>query len=249
MNSSRGRTAVFVAYVLFATAVPAYAHDPELSGIRIEYRQNEIVVKLTTHISRLIRAEGQGKIELSPAELDQAVRRRLHIRFKDEDLILATAEVDGDDENDSVSWQIVVPAPNCSYATQPCEVLARFYPEDNYSRTVVSIVEGDKVVAESLLDADHPDLLRQVSVTKPWSVAVRFEVVVVMTIDARLLEYRGYFGAEQFYGRRCGLRRAVWGAGKGLVRKRFVQCERRKDRKCRKYDDEEQIPIITLSLS
>jgi hypothetical protein len=154
--------------------MPAYAHDPGLSGIRIEYRQNDIVVKVSTHISRLIRAESPGKIELSPVELDQAIRRRLHIRFNGEDLVPATAEVNGDDQNDSVTWQITVPATNCSYSNQPCEVLARIYPEDDYSRTVVSIVEGDNAVAQCLLDADHPDLLRQVSTLNRWSVACRF---------------------------------------------------------------------------
>ena len=67
--------------IMAGVASPARAYDPSLSGIRIMYRTDDIVVTVSTHISRLLRAEGQGSLAMTPVEMDLAVRRRLSLRF------------------------------------------------------------------------------------------------------------------------------------------------------------------------
>src|ERR1041385_7583106 len=51
--------------VLVGVALPARAHDPSLSGIRILYRREDVVVNVTTHLSRLEKAEGRDKGAMS----------------------------------------------------------------------------------------------------------------------------------------------------------------------------------------
>lgn len=154
---------------LLGAASPARAHDVSLSGIRVLYRRQDVVVNVTTHISRLLRAEGTGRTTMTPVELDLAVRRRLHLRFGGKDLVAQHANVIGDDANDLLTWQTVLPA---SIAT--CEVLVRLYPEDPNSHTVVTLIRDGQVFQEALLDAAHPDLLRSQPAPKPVTVALRY---------------------------------------------------------------------------
>jgi hypothetical protein len=154
---------------LMGAASPARAHDISLSGIRVLYRHSEVVVNVTTHISRLLRAEGAGRTTLTPVELDLAIRRRLHLRFEGKDPVAQQANVIGDNANDLLTWQAVLPA-----STATCEVLARLYPEDPNSRTVVTLMRDGQVCQEALLDAAHPDLLRSQPVPRPLTVALRY---------------------------------------------------------------------------
>jgi hypothetical protein len=153
--------------VLVGMALPAGAHDLGLSGIRVLYRSHDVVVNVTTPISRLRRAE--GKAAMSPAQLDQAIRRRLHVRFDGNPLSPQTAHVIGDSTADMLSWQTVLTGP-----VKVCEVTARLYPEDPNSRTVVVLIRGGQVFQEALLDAAHPDLLRSQSPLRPIAVALRY---------------------------------------------------------------------------
>ena len=155
--------------VLVGWAAPARAHDPSLSGIRILYRRNDAVVNVTTHLSRLRRAEGRGDAPMTPGEIDGAVRRRLRVRFDGRDFVPARSNVISDNAADFLSWQTVTPTP-----VGNCEVLARLYPEDPQSRTVVSVLRDGQVVQETLLDADNADFLRSQPPLRPGVVAGRF---------------------------------------------------------------------------
>ena len=159
--------AVYILCALAGAAAPVRAHDVALSGIRVLYRRSDVVVNVTTHISRLLRAE--GRTTLTPVEMDLAVRRRLRLRLGGKEPIAPQATVIGDNANDLLTWQTILPA-----STQTCEVLARLYPEDAASRTAVTILRNGQVTEEALLDAAHPDLLRGGPPPKPFAVALRY---------------------------------------------------------------------------
>lgn len=157
-NIITGRTRIvvrFLAVALFLIpGTPAHAHDPSLSGIRLLFRQNDVVVTVSTHISRMVRAEGGGRSGLSPVEIDLAVRRRLHLRIDGVKFVPGKANVIGDSANDLLTWQATMP--DCA---KTCDVEARLYPEDAASRTVVTILRDGVVVRDALLDEAHPDML------------------------------------------------------------------------------------------
>jgi hypothetical protein len=139
--------------LVLESAPRAFAHDLTLSGIRIVYRGRDVLVTVTTPISRLLRAEGTGRTTLTPVELDLAVRRRLHLRFGGTEPIMARAEVVGDNENDMLSWQTVLPVANAE-----CDVPARLYPEDPNARTLATVIRHGHVYQEAMLTASHPAL-------------------------------------------------------------------------------------------
>ncbi len=159
---------LFIAAIALCIALPALAHDPSLSGIRIVYRDADVVVNVTTHISRLLRSEG-GTKAMSPAALDQAIRKRLHVTIDGQEIQPKSANVIGDNANDLLTWQTIVPI-----HASTCEVLSRLYPEDPASRTVVSVVRGGQTVREAFLDDQHPNLLQSQALVRQGAIALRY---------------------------------------------------------------------------
>ena len=143
------RVLLLIAALLLA--LPALAHDPMLSGIRVIVGEGKTVVSAMTHVSQLTISEGRKT--LSPAEIDLAFRRRVRLRFAGRDFAPGKTNVLRDDPNDLVTWQATVEGE----AADP-EVLARLYPDDPSSRLVVSVVREGVVTQETLLDAAHPSL-------------------------------------------------------------------------------------------
>src|SRR5208283_3688846 len=120
--------------ILMALASAASAHDPSLSGIRIMYRANDAVVSVSTHISRLMQADGKNSnAPTTAAELEKAIRKRLHLQFDGKHFSAGKTYIIEDKANDLVTWQGVIdPMPS-----NECQILDRIYPEDPASRTVV----------------------------------------------------------------------------------------------------------------
>lgn len=144
-----------VAAILLCTLwlVPAQAHDPLLSGLRILADSGQTVVSVTTHQSELVKAEGKSG-KLSDEELEAALRRRLRLRFAGQDFAPeGSTSLLRDDINDVVTWQTTVSGEQTNL-----EVLARLYPENPTSRFAVTVLKGGVPVQETLLDADHPSL-------------------------------------------------------------------------------------------
>ncbi len=154
---------------LLGIACPARAHDPALSGIRVLYRSKDVVVSVTTPLSRLLRSEGVEGKSPTPDALEAAVRRRLHLRLDSQEMFVAKANVIVDKNSDILSWQVVL-----SGSPQTCEVLERLYPEDPASKTVVVLLREGQVVQETLLDAEHPSLLRSQPAPSPFQVGLRY---------------------------------------------------------------------------
>ncbi len=155
--------------LLDASVGPALAHDPSLSGIRILYRRHDVVVSVLTHLSRLRRAEGWGDAAMTASEIDRAVQRRLRVRFDGNEFVPTQANVIDDNASDMLSRQTVITVP-----VKESEILARLYPEDPQSRTVVSLMRDGQTVQETLLDAEHPNFLTRQPPVSRWTVAGRF---------------------------------------------------------------------------
>lgn len=160
---------ILIIAIGIGVALPALAHDSSLSGIRIIYRDSDVVVNVTTHISRLLRSEGSGNVAMNPVALDQAIRKRLHVRIDGTGLLPVHANVIGDNANDLLTWQTIVPI-----HASTCEVLSRLYPEDPASRTVVSVVRSGQTVLETFLDDQHPNLLRSQAAVSRGAIALRY---------------------------------------------------------------------------
>ncbi|MDR3614317.1 MAG: HupE/UreJ family protein [Candidatus Obscuribacterales bacterium] len=143
------RISLFVLVV--SVALQAVAHDSSLSAIRFIYRDKDTVVSVSTHISRLAQSQGCAVSLMSSSSIKEAVDHRLLMRLDGKSIETQNASVSIDKANDLVTWQTVV-------APQPksLDVLARLYPEDKLSQTVVTVVKDGQASEEYLLNAGNP---------------------------------------------------------------------------------------------
>ena len=150
------------AFLTLFLTLATWAHDPQLSGIRILVGQGTTLVSVTTHLSQLNKAEGKT---LDPVGIDLAFRKRVRLRFGGRDFTPTKTELLRDEPNDLLTWQ----ATQEGEVGDP-EVLARLYPEDPTSKTVVSLYKDGQAVLETFLDATHPSLSQE----SAWQVFARF---------------------------------------------------------------------------
>lgn len=148
--------------------LPALAHDPQLSGLRVLIGGGKTTVSVTTHLSTLARAEGQKA--LNDPQVELALRKRVKLRLDGASFAPATTKLLRDDTNDLLTWQATL-----DKEVETPEILVRLYPEDNTSKLVVSVVRDGQSELETLLDASHPSLeLRDTPPESRWQVFLRF---------------------------------------------------------------------------
>ncbi|MBV9868776.1 MAG: HupE/UreJ family protein [Abitibacteriaceae bacterium] len=123
--------------------IAGQAHDPQLSGLKIIWNNDDITLSVVTHASKL-----------KAADPDAAIRQHLKVRLDDKDFVPVTSHVMRDPANDVVMWQTQYQG-----SVARLEVLSRLYPEDVNSRLVVSVIKQGHVVQEVLLDATHPSVV------------------------------------------------------------------------------------------
>lgn len=145
MQAKICRLALLSLCMFTASLVPAQAHDPSLSAIRVIYRPNDVVVNVTTHISRLQKSDG-GHSQMTANEIDRGIRRRLHLRFGKTEMTPENAHVILDQKNDLISWQTILTPRGTE-----CDTYGPLYPEDKSARTVFSIIKDGAPVKESIL--------------------------------------------------------------------------------------------------
>ena len=158
---------VSIAAILLVTG-RANAHEPSLSGIRVLFRKADVVVNVTTHISRLVNA---NNLPQNPSEsiLDNGIRGRLALNIDGIRFVPVNAHVIVDRQNDMLIWQSVVPK-----AAKSCDVLARLYPEDKTSKTVFSVLRDGKPVRDALLEETFPVEKASGPRKSAWSVASQY---------------------------------------------------------------------------
>ena len=136
---------------LFSASSPAWAHDPALTGIRVLYRRHDVVVTVTTVLSRLSQAERWQEASATTEAEDRAIRRRLKLRFDGKDRIWPKANIIEDRAGDLLCWQTVVPHPDPTV-----QALGPLYPEDPAANTVLTILRDGQAVEEVQLTAAPP---------------------------------------------------------------------------------------------
>ncbi len=146
----------------------ANAHDPSLSGIRILFRKSDVVVNVTTHISRILKADNLQE-NSSEVILDSAIRNRLKLRIDGEVFVPVSPHLIVDRPNDMLIWQSVRPKPGYS-----CDILARLYPEDKTSKTVFSVLRDGKPIREALLEETVPNDKSSGPTRSNWSIAGQY---------------------------------------------------------------------------
>jgi hydrogenase/urease accessory protein HupE len=106
---------------------------------------------------------------LSSSVLKEAIDRRLQMRLDGKSIEKESASVSVDNANDLVIWQLAI-------APQPksFDVLARLYPDDKSSQTVVTVVRDGQASEEYLLNADHPMIAHEQLSPDALTVALQF---------------------------------------------------------------------------
>lgn len=134
--------------------IAGQAHDPQLSGLKIIWNNDNITLSVVTHASKL-----------KASTPDAAIRQRLKVRLNGRDFVPGTSHVMRDRANDVVLWQTQYQG-----SVAKLEVLSRLYPEDANSRLVVSVIKQGRAVQEVLLDAIHSSVVISGLETKSVSV-------------------------------------------------------------------------------
>jgi len=136
---------------LVSAASPALAHDPALTGIRVLYRRHDVVVTVTTALSRLSQAERWNEASATAEAEDMAIRRRLKLHFDGSDLVWPKANIIEDRAGDLLCWQTVVPHPD-----HTVHALGPLYPEDPGANTLLTILRDGQAVEEVQLTVAPP---------------------------------------------------------------------------------------------
>ena len=151
----------FNTWVLFGLmATSAWAHDSNLTGIKIIRRTHDYVVSVSAHLSAL---------GVSPALAGDSLGNRLHISFDGVGLRDPKALVIVDRPNDQIIWQSTRKGSFRSF-----EVGQRLFPELPDAKTIVSVTNQGMVSEEILLDEVHPDFVPSRVPESVLEVAVRF---------------------------------------------------------------------------
>jgi hypothetical protein len=134
---------------------PAVAHDQSLSGMRIISRPENVLISVSTHLSQLSKAEHHAFNRSDSQDLDQALRKRVHLRVNGKDFVPGEAHLIADWANDQLIWQVFADKTASDF-----EVLSRLYPEARDSMMVVSFVREGVSCREEMLTREHPSLCR-----------------------------------------------------------------------------------------
>lgn len=128
---------------MFCAFGPAHAHDINLTAIRILYRSHDVVITVTTALSRLEAAEGGNGALTTAAAQDHAIRRRLQLSCDDKPYAWPEANLIVDRTADLICWQTVVPGVGHTFQAQ-----GPLYPEDAQANTTLTILRDSRPVEE-----------------------------------------------------------------------------------------------------
>ena len=132
------------------------AHDQSLSAIRLIYRDKDVLVSVSTHLSRLYKSENWAPDSMPLNAVKDSLSRRIKLRLDGKSFEPQNVFTSIDKSNDLLTWQAVAePQPSS------CDVLSRIYPEDALSQTVVTVVRDGQACDESLLNAQHPEIVHE----------------------------------------------------------------------------------------
>lgn len=125
--------------LLFQTV---FAHDLDLTLIKVLRQNGQTVIQLTTPLSRFVKTSSLGAQPSGPA-LDRSVRERLQVKTD------SSSDVQVDTQADLLIWTAKVP-------TNVQLKWNRFDESTSAARTIIANYEEGKLKSEKILDAQKP---------------------------------------------------------------------------------------------
>lgn len=118
----------------------AWAHDPMLTGVLLKPAEGGLEVVVTTHRSRL---RGEAP--------ERAIPERLRLYLDGEPFRPAGARIEEDRANDTLIWSARTGA-----APERVELRERMFPEDPFSRTLLTWMQPGQAARQAVLNAASP---------------------------------------------------------------------------------------------
>ncbi|MFM7187233.1 MAG: HupE/UreJ family protein [Armatimonadota bacterium] len=124
--------------------VPAQAHDPALSAVKVMLSGDEVAISVTVHQLALEKAMGH---RLDPVDTDIAIRSRTFVYAGSERIEPKMASLDVDTKGGAVTWSTRVP-----YGGEAVSVRQAIFPEDPAAKTVVTIYKDGRAIFDTVYD-------------------------------------------------------------------------------------------------
>lgn len=131
--------------VAISLILPASAHDPALSSVKVMLTGNEMAISVTVHQLALEKAAGH---RLDPVDTDIAIRSRTFVYAGSERVEAKMASLDVDTKGGAVTWSTRVP-----YAGQPVSVRQAIFPDDPAAKSLVTIYKDGRAIFDTVYDS------------------------------------------------------------------------------------------------
>ena len=125
--------------------IPAQAHDPALSAVKVMLTGKEMAISVTVHQLALEKAAGH---RLDPVDTDIAIRSRTFVYAGSTRVEAKMASLDVDTKGGAVTWSTRVP-----YDGQPVSVRQAIFPDDPAAKTLVTIYKDGRAIYDSIYDS------------------------------------------------------------------------------------------------
>lgn len=138
------RRCLMVAALAAVFLMPARAHDPALSAVKVMLTGNEMAISVTVHQLALEKAAGH---RLDPVDTDIAIRSRTFVYSGSTRVEAKMASLDVDTKGGAVTWSTRV-----HYSGQPVSVRQAIFPDDSAAKTLVTIYKDGRAIYDTIYD-------------------------------------------------------------------------------------------------
>ena len=125
--------------------IPAQAHDPMLSSVKVMLTGNEMAISVTVHQLALEKAAGH---RLDPVDTDIAIRSRIFVYAGSERVEAKMASLDVDAKGGAVTWSTRVP-----WNGQPVSVRQAVFSDDPVAKSLVTIYKDGRAIFDTIYDS------------------------------------------------------------------------------------------------
>lgn len=144
-----------------------WAHDPQLSGIGIAITGDSAIIAVQVHLKKL-----------AAGDIEKQISDRLALSINGQPFVASSPQVETDEANGVAYWRATYGGAIKTFA-----VGHRLFPEDQGSRTIVSVTKDGQDLQEVIVDAAHPSMdFGQVRKASVWSVISQFLSLGIMHI-------------------------------------------------------------------
>ena len=125
--------------------IPAQAHDPALSAVKVMLTGKEMAISVTVHQLALEKAAGH---RLDPVDTDIAIRSRTFVYAGSTRVEAKMASLDVDTKGGAVTWSTRVP-----WNGQPVSVRQAIFPDDSAAKTLVTVYKDGRAIYDTVYDS------------------------------------------------------------------------------------------------